>query len=138
MSAVAQQANTAHRALFVGLGSASVVMGAIGIVVPGLPTTVFLLMASYFFTRSSPRMSQWLHNHRVFGPYLEMARNREMPVRAKLVSLAAMWTGISVSVSILSPTAPGIALIVLAAGLAGTAALLFWVRSPRWHETSCD
>ena len=46
------------------------IMGAIGVVVPGLPTTVFILMAAWAAARSSPRLHAWLWRHRLFGPLL--------------------------------------------------------------------
>ena len=47
------------------------VMGIIGIIVPGLPTTVFILMAGWAAARSSPRLHAWLWNHKLFGPMLQ-------------------------------------------------------------------
>jgi hypothetical protein len=44
------------------------VLGLIGVVLPGMPTTVFILMAAWAAARSSPRLHAWLRNHRVFGP----------------------------------------------------------------------
>lgn len=46
------------------------VLGIIGVIVPGLPTTVFILMAAWAAARSSPRLYQWLWNNRLFGPPL--------------------------------------------------------------------
>ncbi|WP_375648742.1 YbaN family protein [Bartonella sp. OT172YNZD] len=49
-------------------GWAMVILGIIGVVLPIIPTVPFLLVASWCFTRSSPRFHQWLNNHRIFGP----------------------------------------------------------------------
>ncbi|WP_461468325.1 YbaN family protein [Melaminivora sp.] len=46
------------------------IVGIIGIITPGLPTTVFILMAGWAAARSSPRLHAWLWRHRLFGPML--------------------------------------------------------------------
>ncbi len=45
-------------------------LGIVGVFLPGLPTTVFILMASWAAARSSPRIHAWLHRHKLFGPML--------------------------------------------------------------------
>jgi hypothetical protein len=70
-----------RRRLFLALGGACVGMGTIGIFVPGLPTTVFLLAASWLFARSSPRLHRRLTESSRLGPYLRMAREGSMPRR---------------------------------------------------------
>jgi uncharacterized membrane protein YbaN (DUF454 family) len=118
-----------RRALFVSLGSLCVGLGAAGVVVPGLPTTVFLLAASYLFARSSPRLHRRLLAHRVFGPYLRrFMEQRAMPRRAKVAALSSMWGGIALS-WLVSAAMPAILLATLALGLTGSAVLLFWVRT---------
>lgn len=83
------------RALLMVLGVLCVTLGAVGVFVPGLPTTPFLLLASYLFARSSPRLHAWLDEHRVLGPYLRAIREGSgVPLRAKLVTIALLWTGI--------------------------------------------
>jgi uncharacterized membrane protein YbaN (DUF454 family) len=62
------------------------VLGLIGVVLPGMPTTVFILMAAWAAARSSPRLHAWLRNHRIFGPLL---RNWE---NGRTVSRRAKWS----------------------------------------------
>lgn len=108
------------RALFAGLGTVCVGAGCVGIVVPGLPTTVFLLLAAWFFARSSPRLHRRLTDHPRLGPYLRYAARGEMPRRAKLVSLVAMWGGILTSCALLSGVSPAAQAAVLLAGAVGS------------------
>ena len=110
------------------LGCLCVALGAIGIVVPGMPTTCFLLLASWLFARSSPRLHRRLLDHRRLGAYLRMAETGAMPLRAKRVSLAAMWLGIGASLYTLRDST-WIPWLVLSLGLVGTAVLTLWVRS---------
>ena len=128
MSGHETQVGTTRRGLYVALGVICVGTGALGVVVPGLPTTVFLLLASYFFARSSPRLHRRLVEHPRLGPYLAVARTREMPLRAKVVSLAAMWGGIALCVAFSGPSIV-VPSIVISLGLVGTLVLLFWVRT---------
>ncbi len=58
------------RTWWVSIGLCALVLGAIGVVVPGLPTTVFVLIAAYCFSKSSPRLHGWLLAHRLFGPII--------------------------------------------------------------------
>jgi uncharacterized membrane protein YbaN (DUF454 family) len=53
------------------MGCVSLVIGAVGAVLPLLPTTPLLLLAAYAFARSSPRLQQWLHDHATFGPMIQ-------------------------------------------------------------------
>jgi uncharacterized membrane protein YbaN (DUF454 family) len=59
------------RLLWLFIGLLSVALGAIGVVVPLLPTTPFLLLAAFAFARSSARLTKWLHEHRKFGPLID-------------------------------------------------------------------
>lgn len=87
------------RALFMGLGLLSIGIGALGVVLPGLPTTIFVLAASYFFTRSCPYLEERLVRNRLFRPYLAYAEGTcPMPRRAKVVTLVVMWGSVTISV----------------------------------------
>lgn len=62
----------------------SLALGIVGVIVPGLPTTVFILMAAWAAARSSPRLYRWLWRHRLFGPLLRnWAQGRKVSRRAK-------------------------------------------------------
>lgn len=77
--------------LFGLLAYASLAIGLVAIVVPGLPTTEFILLAAWAATRSSPRLSAWLENHRLFGPMLHNWRNgKVIPRRAKVGATVSM------------------------------------------------
>lgn len=81
-----------RRTLLVVAGMACVGLGVLGIALPGLPTTPFLLAAAWLFARSSPRLSAWLLRHRWLGPYLRAVRDDgSMPRRAKAVTLVVLW-----------------------------------------------
>jgi uncharacterized membrane protein YbaN (DUF454 family) len=89
------------RWLLLGFAVLCLVMGIIGVIVPGLPTTVFILMAAWAAARSSPRLYQWLWNHRLFGPLLRnWAQGGKVSRRAKwsaaifmTASAAVLWMG---------------------------------------------
>lgn len=84
--------------LFVALGSLCVVLGAIGVFVPGLPTTPFLLLASWLFYRSSNRLRDKLLSSRL-GKYVrEYERNKGLTMAGKISAIAMMTVMSSVSI----------------------------------------
>ena len=79
------------RPLYFLLGWCFFGLGAVGAVVPGLPTTPFMLLALWAFSKSSQRLHDWLYAHPVFGPPLQQWRShRVIPARAKLLAVATM------------------------------------------------
>ena len=85
--------NKSIRLLWVFLGSLSVGMGVIGIFVPGWPTTIFLIIASYFYIRSSEKLYNWLINNKILGLYLKnYYSGKGMPLKAKIFSILMMWS----------------------------------------------
>ena len=85
--------NKSIRLLWVLLGSLSVGMGVIGIFVPGWPTTIFLIIASYFYIRSSEKLYNWLMNNKILGIYLKnYYSGKGMPLKAKIFSILMMWS----------------------------------------------
>ncbi|WP_129791666.1 YbaN family protein [Sphingosinicella sp. CPCC 101087] len=73
------------------LGSLSLLLGGIGIVLPLLPTVPFMLLAAFFFARSHPRFERWLVEHPRFGPHIQAWRSRgAISRRGKTSAFAAL------------------------------------------------
>lgn len=123
------------RGLFTVLGWCAVATALAGIVVPGLPTTVFVIAASYCFSRSSGRFDAWLRRHRWLGPILAQAVNQGgMSRTAKRRALVAMWTAVLVSSLLLASRSPLAALTTTGLGVLGTLSILFAVRTVDAHS----
>jgi hypothetical protein len=83
-------ANPVLRVALVAVGTLMVGLGIVGIYVPGLPTTPFLLLAALCYLRSSERLSRWLLNHPRFGRGLTaILREKALPMRVKVVAITA-------------------------------------------------
>ena len=83
------------RALFFVAGTISLSLGAIGIVLPVLPTTPFLLLALACYFRSSPRMTRWMLTNRYFGKYIQRYKEgKGIPLKTKLFAITVLWTAI--------------------------------------------
>ena len=80
-----------RRVLYVALGLFFVALALIGIPTPGMPTTPFLLLASYFFARSSRRLNDWLLRNRLFGPMIrDWQMYRGVRLKVKIVALTLL------------------------------------------------
>lgn len=78
--------------LFNILGTLLLGIGILGVILPLLPATPFLLLASACYVRGSDRLHSWLMGNRVLGTYIRNFREkRGMPVRAKVVTLVILW-----------------------------------------------
>jgi len=121
-----------RRRLYAGLGIVCVGLGAVGAVVPGLPTTVFLIAASWLFTRSCPWLEERLLRVPLFAPFLAyLEPGAEIPRRARIATLIVMWGAIAVSSGLLVSAGGGgtaLAATVIAAGVVGS---VFVVRAGR-------
>lgn len=83
---------TLKKHLLMVAGSVALVLGIVGVVLPVLPTTPFLLLASYCYMRSSKRLYDWLMNHRILGPYLyDYIMYRGVRRRARTAALTFLW-----------------------------------------------
>lgn len=80
------------KALYVTIGTISLALGILGIFLPLLPTTPFLLLTAALYFKSSQRLYSWLLNQKHLGPYIRNYReNKAIPLRAKIVSVSLMW-----------------------------------------------
>ena len=99
-------------------------LGALGVFLPGLPTTVFLIVASWCFARSCPWLEERMIRVALFRPFLRyLDGGARMPLRAVVTTLVVMWAAIAVSTTVLiagDDPRPLVAAIVLVAGLVGS------------------
>ncbi len=113
------------RSLWFALGVTALALGAVGVVLPLLPTTPFLLVAVFAFARSSPALHDWLVYHPRFGPLIQDWRDHgAINRRAKILATVMMASVLGLSVAM------GLKLWVIgaqAACLVGVA-LFIWTR----------
>ena len=78
--------------LFAFLGSVSLALGIMGVFLPVLPTTPFLLLSAALYMRSSQRLYDWLMSHKHLGAYIRNFReHKALPMRVKVVSVTMVW-----------------------------------------------
>ena len=102
------------RILFICLGFIFVGIGAVGIVVPILPTTPFLLLASFFFAKGSKRFHDWFMSTKLYKKYLErFVKSRAMTLKAKLTILLPVSAMLIVTFIFVNNLHARIALVIL-------------------------
>ena len=80
------------RVFLIVVGSVSLALGVLGIFLPMLPTTPFLLLSAAAWVKASPSLYEWLLNHKVFGEYIRNYReHRAIPLRVKIISVTLVW-----------------------------------------------
>lgn len=102
------------RILFICLGFIFVGIGAVGIVVPILPTTPFLLLASFFFAKGSKRFHDWFMSTKIYKKYLEsFVKSRAMTLKSKLTILLPVSAMLIVTFIFVNNLHARIALVIL-------------------------
>lgn len=107
---------TVKQYLLIVAGSLLVALGGIGIILPVLPTTPFVLLAAACFSLSSPALARKLEQSRIFGSYLRHWRTHEgVPMKTKIRAIVWLWLGLGVSAAIVrTPT------VIIILGVIGT------------------
>ncbi len=91
-------------ALWMIAGTICVVLGAVGIVLPILPTTPFLLAAAACYYKSSPRLHKWLLNNKWFGEYIRSyTEGKGLTKKTKITAVSVLWITIGVSIVFMLP-----------------------------------
>jgi hypothetical protein len=107
------------------VGFVALALGALGIAIPLLPTTPFVLVAAFAFAQSSEKLHQWLVNHNVFGTLIDnWQRHGAISRRAKIASVVSMAAVLAISLAMRAPTA----VIVVQLAVLGAAALFILTR----------
>ncbi len=106
------------RQLLLAAGTLSLAIGIVGIFVPILPTTPFLLLAAGCYLRSSPRFYSWLMNSRFFGAYIRnYIEGRGIPLKVKLFIIIVLWATIGISIWLVANTVVTVILLIVAVGV---------------------
>lgn len=114
------------RGVYLALGFLSLGLGIVGTVLPGIPTTMPIILAAFFFSKSSQRFDDWMLNHKVFGPLVRDWRaGIGFSARAKVIAIAAIAVTFTITtVWVVDHTAVRIGLILLAMGIT---AYIMWL-----------
>lgn len=121
------------RRLLIALGSLFVGLAAIGVFIPLLPTTPFLLLAAACYVRSSSRCYNWLLNHRWLGPYLRNYREgKGTTLTVKIVTLVVLW--LTIGYSAVYATDHLVVRAILAVVAIGVTIHLIWIPTYRGNK----
>lgn len=104
--------------LLITAGIISLILGTIGVFLPLLPTTPFLLLSAACFIRSSEKLYNWLINHKLFGKYIEnYIKYRAVSIKLKACTIALLWATVSISILSIDITWVRILLVIIALGV---------------------
>ena len=118
--------NRAKKIFFVFSGLISFSLGAIGIIIPGLPTTPFMILSSILFLNSSDKLYLWLTTHEKFGKYvLDFKKGKGITFKTKLYAQTMMLLTMSISLIPFSPAF--IENVIVRITLAISAVFSFWL-----------
>ena len=106
------------RVLLIAFGFIFVGLGAVGVIIPVLPTTPFILLAVLCFSKSSNKLYDLLCRNRIFGQYIENFRTRQgISIWLKTASIAILWTGLIISMVITQAIWIHVVLLIVGVGV---------------------
>ncbi len=124
--------NKFTRLLLIISGYFSVALGVLGIFLPLLPTTPFLLLAAYFFGKSSDRIHSWLLGNKWFGSYIKNYQaGRGIPLHSKITAILSMWLLLMAS----GIWGTDLIIVRIILFLIGTGTTIHLLRMPTFRET---
>jgi uncharacterized membrane protein YbaN (DUF454 family) len=122
--------NKLVRSLFFIAGTITLVLGAVGVVLPILPTTPFLLISLACYLKSSERMTHWMLNNNYFGTYIRNYKEgKGIPMKTKLFAISILWITIAFSGIVLVP----IFVVQMILFIVATAVTVHLVRLPTYR-----
>ena len=117
--------NKFRKQLLIAAGTISTAIGILGIIIPILPTTPFLLLAAACYIRSSERFYRWLINNRLLGTYIRnYMEGRGMPLRIKVVTISLLWITIGTSICIATQSL-GLRIVLMLVAIGVTLHIIF-------------
>ncbi len=99
MFKITKEKITIKKITLIFLGSISLALGVIGIFLPILPTTPFLLLTAWLYAKSSPTLYHWLLTNKYFGKYIRRYRQGlGIPLKTKIIAISSLWLTILTSI----------------------------------------
>ncbi len=124
--------NPITRYLLIAAGWISFILGVIGIVLPLLPTTPFMLLAAACFANSSPRFHDWLLSHKFFGPIIHNFRaGKGVPRRVRNNTIILIWVMMGISMLVIGKLWSTLLLATI-----GTMVSIYLLRLPTFDDSS--
>ena len=120
---------TKMKYLLITLGTISLVIGMIGLITPGLPTTPFVLLTGVLFAKGSPRLHEKLRNHKITSKYLNRVDNG-VDIKTRIISIAFMWCMISVTAFFVFEYGT-MRFVMIGLGIVGTISQLLFFKTKR-------
>jgi uncharacterized protein len=124
------------KALFVSSGIIALILAYVGIIVPGFPAIPFIILAAYFFAKSSPRIYAWLIRQRIINRLLIKSKKVDRRVFKGLL-ISQVWFSVGVAEVTLAHSATGYVLFACG-GIVLTALILIFMKVRKVENTTID